>query len=108
MTELDHAVESLISVIRDTDKYRRYQMEKEKVNRFPELKEQIDVFRKRNFELQNMPSNEDLFYKMEAFDREYEQFLENPIVADFLAAELDLCRMMQDVTGRLTESLDFE
>lgn len=108
MTELDNAVESLISVIRNTDKYRRYQIEKEKVSRFPELKEQIDTFRMRNFELQNMPSNEDLFYKMEAFDREYEQFLENPIVADFLAAELDLCRMMQDVTGRLTEALDFE
>ena len=108
MTELDNAVESLISVIRDTDKYRRYQMEKEKVNRFPELKKQIDIFRKRNFDLQNMQNGEDLFYKMEAFDREYEQFLENPIVADFLAAELDLCRMMQDVTGRLTESRDFE
>ncbi len=108
MAELDVAVEGLISVIKNTDKYRRYQMEKDKVNRFPELKEQIDIFRKRNFELQNMPSNEDLFYKMEAFDREYEQFMENPIVADFLAAELDLCRMMQDVTGKLTEALDFE
>lgn len=108
MAEIDIAVENLISVIRDTDKYRRYQTEKEKVNRFPELKEQINIFRKRNFELQNMSSNEDLFYKMEAFDREYEQFLENPIVADFLAAELDLCRMMQDVAARVTDALDFE
>lgn len=105
---MDNAVEGLISVIKNTDKYRKYQMEKEKVNRFPELKEQIDIFRQRNFELQNMQNGEDLFYKMEAFDREYEQFLENPIVADFLAAELDLCRMMQDVTCRLTEALDFE
>ncbi len=108
MEALDSAVAALISEIKNTDKYRRYQMEKEKVNRFPELKQQIDIFRQRTFELQNMPSNEDLFYKMEAFDREYEQFLENPIVADFLAAELDLCRMMQDVTGRLTDALDFE
>lgn len=105
---MDEAVSGLISVIRNTDKYRKYQREKEKVNQFPELKKQIDIFRKRNFELQNMQNGDELFYSMEAFDREYEQFLENPMVADFLAAELDLCRMMQAVTGRLTDALDFE
>ena len=108
MAELDRAVESLIATIRDTDKYKRYKREKDKVNRFPELKAQIDAFRMRNFELQNMADSEDLFYKIEEFEREYEKFRENPLVADFLAAELDLCRMMQDVTARLTEALEFE
>lgn len=108
MTELDNAIEELIVTIKDTDRYKRYKREKEKVNRFPELKEQIDTFRLRNFELQNMTNDADLFYKMEEFDREYEKFRENPLVADFLAAELDLCRMMQEVNARLTEALEFE
>ena len=108
MTELDNAIENLIVTIKDTEKYKRYKREKDKVNRFPELKAQIDTFRIRNFELQNMTGDEDLFYKIEEFEKEYEKFRENPLVADFLAAELDLCRMMQDVTARLTEALDFE
>ncbi|MBQ9136932.1 MAG: YlbF family regulator [Lachnospiraceae bacterium] len=108
MTELDNAIENLIVTIKDTDKYKRYKREKDKVNLFPELKTQIDIFRARNFELQNMTGDEDLFYKIEEFEREYEKFRENPLVADFLAAELDLCRMMQDVNARLAEALDFE
>ena len=42
------------------------------------------------------------------FEKEYENFRQQPLVADFLAAELALCRMMQDIFGDITEALDFE
>lgn len=108
MGEWECALENLIETIKRTEQYRAYVREKEKVNRFPELKEQIDSYRLRNFEIQNMSNDEELFFKMEEFEREYEKFRENPIVADFLAAELSLCRLIQRINTRITEALDFE
>ncbi|MCH5275393.1 MAG: YlbF family regulator [Lachnospiraceae bacterium] len=108
MGEWEREVENLIETVKCTEQYRAYVREKEKVNRFPELKEQIDSYRLRNFEIQNMSNDEELFFKMEEFEREYEKFRENPIVADFLAAELSLCRLIQKINTRITEALNFE
>ena len=108
MTELNVAVEKLIDIIRVTEVYKEYERQKEKVNRIPDLKAQIDTFRIRNFEIQNLSDDADVFQKIEDFEREYESFRENPIVSDFLAAELALCRMMQEINIRLTAALDFD
>lgn len=107
MSEFDCAVENLIKALKETGEYKRYQREKEKVSRFPELKAQIDEYRIRNYQMQSMCNDEELFYKMEEFERQYEKFRENPLVSDFLDAELDFCRMMQDFNNRVTEALDF-
>lgn len=108
MIELDSAVEKLIAIIRDTEVYMEYERQKEKVNRIPDLKSQIDVFRIRNYEIQNLSDDDEVFQKIEDFEREYESFRENPIVSDFLEAELALCRMMQEINIRLTAALDFD
>lgn len=107
MSELDCAVDNLIAAIKDTKEYRAYVLEKEKVSRFPELKAQIDDYRIRNYEMQCMSNDDELFHKIEEFEREYEKFRENPLVSDFLAAELDFCRMMQNMNIRVTAALDF-
>lgn len=108
MNEWECAVENLVDSIKHTEQYRAYEREKEKVHRFPELKAQIDSYRLRNFEIQNMTNDEEIFFKMEEFEKEYEKFRENPIVADFLAAELSLCRLIQNIYTRITAALDFE
>ncbi|WP_303408980.1 YlbF family regulator [uncultured Duncaniella sp.] len=50
----------------------------------------------------------ELFDKMEAFEREYREFRENPAVDEFLRAELAFCRMMQEMNVLLTAEIDFE
>ena len=45
---------------------------------------------------------------MDAFEKEYEKFRENPIVDDFLRAELAFCRLIQEINVMITEELDFE
>lgn len=101
-------MENLSIAIRNTDVYREYERQKEKVSRIPELKAQIDEYRIRNFEMQSMTDDGELFHKIEDFEREYEKFRENPLVADFLDAELALCRMVQTINMRVTEALDFD
>lgn len=107
MTNLDEAVEHLLTVIKETDEYQEYCIQREKVSKFPELKAQVDDFRRRNFQLQNSADSNDLFDRIEAFQQEKEDLIEDPLINDFLTAELNFCRMMQDVNLRITDGLDF-
>lgn len=106
MSKIDSAVELFIAAIMDTDEYKQYDLERNRVKQYPELKAQIDEYRRRNFMLQT--SEDTAFEKIDQFEREYEGFRENPIVADFLAAELAFCRMIQNINLRITEAVHFE
>lgn len=103
---IDSVTDDFIAAILATEVYATYAQELEKVKRQPELKAQIDDFRKRNHEMQ-MSADLD-FNKLDKFEKEYEDFRADPMVADFLAAELDLCRMMQRINTRIAAGLNFE
>ncbi len=108
MERINKATEDLIKAIRESDSYKNYEVQKEKVKRVPDLKRKIDEFRQQNFMLQNNVEAEQLFDQVDVFGREYEDFTEIPLVNDFLEAELDLCRLLQEVNLRITESIDFD
>ena len=102
------AVEKLVEEIKKSDIYIEYDCQRDKLKKQPELFERVKEFRQRNFELQNSEQGDDLFEKIDAFEKEYEKFREEPLVDNFLRAELALCRMMQKVDAMITEKLDFE
>lgn len=106
MNELDSAVNAYIAAIKSTETYQSYANERDKVRQYPDLKAQIDDFRKRNYELQTSPDTD--FHKIDQFERDYEDFRENPMVDDFLAAELAFCRMIQRANMQITGAIDFD
>lgn len=106
--QLCKASREYVKAIKNTAVYKNYRIQLERIKKEPELYEQVNEFRRRNYEIQNTSGVDDLFDKIDAFEREYEKFRENPIVDDFLRAELALCRMMQEIDIMLTEELDFD
>ena len=107
-SEIMEAAKKFAAIIQETDTYKEYYNQREKVKKQPELYDKINEYRQRNFDLQNESDSEDLFDRMEAFDQEYAKFRENPLVDDFLRAELAFCRMMQEVEILLAAEIDFE
>lgn len=107
-SHMKNASVRFIKAVKDTETYKKYYCQLEKIKKNPELYEQVNEFRQRNYEIQNTTQVDELFDKMDAFEKEYERFRENPIVDDFLRAELAFCRMMQESTIYITEELDFE
>lgn len=109
---LDHHMEAaagkFVKAIKDTDTYKGYCYQLEKIKKSPALFQQVNEFRQKNYEIHNTSQVNDLFDKMDAFEKEYERFRENPIVDDFLKAELAFCRLMQEINIVITEELDFE
>ena len=106
--EVQKALEQLAQAIKDSDIYREYRRQSEKVDNTGDMREKIDEYRVRNFELQNSVQTEDLLDKLDACEREYEKFREDPLVEEFLDAELAFCRMMQEIDVKLAEAMDFE
>ncbi len=105
MSNIDSSIRQLITSILESDSYKEYDLQRCRVNQNPELKTQIDEYRRRNYELQ---SNNSALEKIDEFEKEFCKFREIPLVSDFLAAELDFCRMMQDIYIRITDSINFE
>ena len=106
MNELNRAVAAYIMAIKNTEIYKNYIIQRDKIKQYPELKAQIDDFRKRNHELQTAPDTD--FAKIDSFEKEYNDFRENPLVDDFLDAELAFCRMIQTANMQITEAINFE
>ena len=109
---LDHqmkaASENYIRAIKDTEIYKQYSYQLGKIKQDPVLFKKVNEYRLRNFEIQNTSQEHELFQKMDAFEKEYEKFREDPVVDDFLRAELAFCRLLQEVSAYVTEALDFE
>ncbi len=106
--EVQEALKQLAQAVRDSEIYREYRRQSELVDNTAGMRAKINEYRARNFELQNTPGTEDLLDRMEAFERKYEKFREDPLVEAYLDAELAFCRMMQEIDVKLTEAVDFE
>ena len=105
---IQNQAEQFVKEICETDVYKTYVMQLERLKKNPELYKQVNDYRKLNFEMQNASQVDDLFDKMDYFEKEYKQFCENVIVDEFLKAELALCRMMQEISALVVDGLNFE
>lgn len=110
MLEIQGDLDLFIEKLKNSRVYQEYEEQKNRMKQNPELKQQVDEFRRRSYELQMRTYSENLYDEMDRFQREYEEFRERPQVHDFLTAELALCRMIQTITSTIAESVlqDFE
>ncbi len=106
--KLEANIIKFVEAIRETETYQKYSVQLTIIKNEPELFKKVNEYRWKNYELQNTSQVDQLFDMMDAFEKEYEKFRENPLVDSFLNAELAFCRMMQDINVFITEELEFE
>ena len=106
MEQSINVIEAYVGVLKQTQEYQEYMRTLLAVKDVPGLKAQVDEFRKNNFLMQNGDNTS--FDSIEGFEQEYAGLRENPLVEDFLAAELAFCRMMQYNNSLILEALHFE
>lgn len=105
--EMRKAVNQFLDEFQNSSAFRDYKYQKERIKKVPGMKEQINEFRKKRFEFQKY-QGEDLFEKIDEFQREYQAFKEEPIVREYLAAELEICRLVQQIYGAIDELVDID
>ncbi len=108
MTEVDNELRVLIEAIKRSKVYREYDCRRLDLKSRPELMKRVDAYREENFKLQNSPDDGTLTDRIDAFAYANMELSGEPHVRSFLDAELGLCRMIQEITDRILNDIDFE
>ncbi|MCI5901573.1 MAG: YlbF family regulator [Blautia sp.] len=105
MEELNKSVDLLIKTLMETEIYRQYTEQEQKLMENTELKERVDQFRKNNYRLQQQAEKEDLPMILEQLYAESRELRKDPQVNAYLDAELALCKLMQKIFLRVTDEM---
>lgn len=108
MKQVERCAQNLVWAIQDSEEYQNFCRIREKVKKDPDLREQINQFRIHVFDVQNSPEPLDMYDEQKKLCREYEEFRKNPLVNEFLQAELRICRMLQKVTMDIAGAVDLD
>lgn len=108
MERIELCTDVLVEALQESEEYQRFCAIRDQVSKDSQLRQRINDFRRHIFEVQNAKESPDLYGEMERIGREYEEFRRNPAVAEFLQAELRVCRILQQVMKRITESVDLD
>ncbi|MBQ0043038.1 MAG: YlbF family regulator [Lachnospiraceae bacterium] len=106
--DIDSVLKNFAKSIKETETYQRFAYEKNKVSKNPELKAQLDQYRKMIYDFQNNTDENQLFDEVDRMMEISDSIRSNPEANDFLAAELALCRLMQEIYSDLTIELQFD
>ena len=106
MNRVEEVTNELKDEILKSQEYVRYQDARQEIARYPILKKRADEFRKRNYDLQS--SNADIFREADELRQEYAYITQNAIVWEYLDSESALCRVLQRVSWKIMEKLNFD
>lgn len=106
MSLVDERAEMLVQAVIESEEYQRYVKVKKEVEQNEILCQKIDEFREKNFRLHTSLEGEELYNAMENFERENSAFRKDPLVNDFLAAELAMIRMIQKAEKKVIDAID--
>ena len=106
-SDIQTALEQLATAMKNSEEYVRFKRAEAKVAEFSGLQQCIDEFRKNWYALQSSGAS-DLFEQIDQVEENNMDFRENPYVQEFLASELALCRMFQQVNWTIMQNLDFD
>lgn len=105
---MEMAALDFVGAIKNSPEFRQYEMQLLKIKKQPELYQEVNEFRQKNFVVQNTEDKDTLMDRIDELAQEYEQLRENPLVEDFMEAEISFCRMMQEVNTFITKELNFQ
>ena len=108
MNDVFRLSEELNRAVLDSAEYRRYVSTGQAVKADPDLYRAMNDYRKRNRQIQMYASDETVFDETTRVLSDYEAVLKNESVAEFLAAEQKLVRMLQGVYVKLGDHLEFD
>lgn len=108
MSQVEEKAEMLAQAVVDSIEYQRYLKVKKEVEQNEMLCHKIDEFRGRNFVLHSTLEGEELYNAMDNFERENAALRKDPLVSQFLAAELAVIRMVQQIEKTLLDAVDLD
>ena len=106
--ELKTSIEELKQSLLESEAFVRYQKVRAEVQKKKKKEYRLHEFRRKNYFLQNSREQLDLFTEEDRLEQEYADVYKDPLLGEYLAAEVAVCRIIQQVNKELIGCLDFE
>ena len=100
--------EKLLEAIRDSAPSKRFETISKRLEGNDELRERIDRFRERTYQVSNTEDPANMLDEMKILFEERRKVRENSLVAEYLSAELELCRMLQHICRDVMSVTDLQ
>ena len=108
MSRVEELTKELTEAITDSCEYKRFKEFESEVMKRPDLKRALDDFRRENFRMQYSEDTGDVLSATRKYsDEQIADIRKQPEVEGYLAAEMELCRMVQEICMSVVEAVDF-
>ncbi len=108
MEEYYAGKEALLQALQECETYRIYLEKKKELDQAPEKRRIVNAFRKRNFDFRSSRYTENYNQVLDQLATDMEEIREDRVIDEFLAAELALCRLIQDLFNDIMASIDMD
>ena len=105
--EMKRAIHQFLTDFQESAAFKDYKYQQKRIKKVPGMAERINEYRARRFEFQKY-TGEDLFEKVDEFHKEFQSFREEPLVREYLQAELEICRLVQEINMAIDELVDID
>ena len=105
--EMKKAIQQFLDELQESAAFKDYKYQQKRIKKIPGMIQRINEYRAKRFEFQKY-TGEDLFEKIDEFQREFQQFKEEPLVREYLQAELEICRLVQEINMAIDELVDID
>lgn len=106
--ETDSLARQLSVAIRQSSEYTVYRQKLAELQEQPELYGQVNNLRRNNFQRQNGGGGRMTYDEYSVFAAESKRLRSNPLVNEFLDAEVGLGRLLQDIKRTIISEIDFD
>lgn len=95
---IEKCTKELLEALRECEEYKVFEENKERMKEHPELRAQMDEFRKKVYLIQNSNTPTDMLEEMSKLFKERQEIYKEPMVAEYMEAELHMCRILQKIS----------
>ena len=106
--QLEECTEQLLDAVRNSEAYLNFEHMKKEIAGHPELRAELDEFRRKVYLMQNSSEAYNLMDELADLHKEKERLYLNPLIGEYLNAELHVCRMLQKISMKVLSVADLE
>ena len=106
-SEVRRRLEDLTNAIRTSEEYRTFEEAKRRLDTDSAKRKRTDQFRRRNFEFQNSEESMSAQAQVEMY-HEREALRREPLIDEYLKAELVMCRLLRQISLGIMETVDLD
>lgn len=96
--QIEKCTRDLLEALKECEEYKIFEENKERMKGHPELRSKMDEFRKKVYLIQNSNTPIDMLDEMSKLFKERQEIYKEPLVAEYIEAELHMCRILQKIS----------